>query len=152
MVRDGWHVLSDIDGSTATATCAVCGPAVSVYYRPNKAKWACRTHRVELNRIRRHRLRDSGVVAHRNPPTRDYYLRRRFGIGIPEYDALLDAQGGACGICGGQNFGRRLAVDHDHETGRVRGLLCTRCNAALGSLGDSEASLQRALDYLKRSA
>ena len=66
---------------------------------------------------------------------RDDTLRRRYGIGTDEYDALYEKQGGRCAFCGGTSNGRgRLAVDHDHATGRVRGLLCFTCNTALGRL------------------
>ncbi|WP_431818631.1 endonuclease VII domain-containing protein [Gordonia jacobaea] len=65
------------------------------------------------------------------------------------YDALLVAQGGRCAICWAKPRGRRLAVDHDHETGRVRGLLCEPCNHRL--LGRwSLTSLRRAVAYLMR--
>ena len=70
-------------------------------------------------------------------------LRRRFGISSVEYDRLLSEQGGVCGICrkpdtvmGRKVKSRRLAVDHDHRTGGVRGLLCQRCNVLCGLLGD----------------
>lgn len=63
---------------------------------------------------------------------REYELRSRYGISSEEYDRLLQEQGGACAICAGScPTGRRLAVDHDHETGRVRGLLCATCNQRL---------------------
>ncbi len=63
------------------------------------------------------------------------------------YDLLLDAQGGVCAICGlgDKQF---LAVDHDHGTGQVRGLLCSACNRALGLMADSPERLERAMTYL----
>ena len=62
---------------------------------------------------------------------RDGYLKRTYGITVAEYDALLAGQDGGCAICGGQSSGRNLAVDHDHDTGEVRGLLCKRHNTAI---------------------
>lgn len=65
--------------------------------------------------------------------------------------ALLDAQGGVCAICGNDEDGtgqRQLSVDHGHETGAVRGLLCNRCNPMLGYARDSIAVLQAAIEYL----
>lgn len=61
-------------------------------------------------------------------------LMRRYGITLAEWDALLERQGGHCAFCPATvGFrGGRLLVDHDHETGAVRGLLCYRCNTALG--------------------
>jgi hypothetical protein len=60
-------------------------------------------------------------------PTR----RKGLGVTVEQYDAMLAAQGGGCAICGTKPKTRRLDVDHDHKTGRVRGLLCHRCNRAL---------------------
>ncbi len=80
--------------------------------------------------------------------TREYHLRRRYGIGQADYDALLEKQGGLCALCR-----QRPAehVDHDHVTGRIRGLLCSCCNQALGNARDDIATLQRAIDYLRRT-
>jgi hypothetical protein len=95
----------------------------------------------------------------------DYYLRSTFGITESRFLDLLAAQGGGCGICGTampwsetarlQNF----SVDHDHaccpgkkSCGRcVRGLLCNRCNRALGQFGDDAGTLRRAIAYLTTS-
>jgi hypothetical protein len=75
----------------------------------------------------------------------------RYPINVADFKALLAAQGDRCAIC------RRvpddpfsLCVDHDHASGKVRGLLCTACNSGLGKLGDSEEGLLRALEYLRR--
>lgn len=70
---------------------------------------------------------------------RDSRLRARYGITADEYDAMLDKQGGVCAICGSPPRGqKRLHVDHDHETGVVRGLLCHVCNVWLGILEKAE--------------
>lgn len=73
-----------------------------------------------------------------------------------DYFRILDAQGGVCAICGkppGAAHARdmRLAVDHDHETGSVRGLLCQSCNRAIGLLGDNPVLMRRAISYLLRN-
>jgi len=87
-------------------------------------------------------------------------LKRIYGITVEQYDDLLEKQNGRCAICRSNNsFGKnyvhkknrsRFAVDHCHSTGRVRGLLCTRCNRALGLIGDDIESALRMVDYLKR--
>lgn len=78
------------------------------------------------------------------------HVARKYGISRVQYDALLLAQGGACALCARPpGASRRLAVDHDHETGRIRGLLCTQCNTAIGRFGDTAEGVQRVLDYLK---
>ena len=57
--------------------------------------------------------------------------RKQLGVSDEQYDAMLAGQGGGCAICGNPPKTRRLDTDHDHRTGRVRGLLCHRCNRAL---------------------
>lgn len=78
----------------------------------------------------------------------------RYGLTCDDYEAMLEAQGGVCAICGGTDQRRRLNVDHDHATGEVRGLLCSGCNGArLGRLGDSiERAETRARYYEERAA
>jgi Autographiviridae endonuclease VII len=82
--------------------------------------------------------------------SRESSYRSRYGITIADYEKMLMAQGGGCAICRSTPT-TVLSVDHCHETGVVRGLLCTSCNSALGALGDSPAGLRRALDYLEGS-
>lgn len=74
------------------------------------------------------------------------------GIEITEeqFEALLGRQARACAICF-EAVGERLNVDHDHSTGKVRGLLCRRCNLLLGKVQDNETILASAINYLRRS-
>lgn len=78
----------------------------------------------------------------RKQEARESWLRRKFNLTASEYDEMLRGQGGVCAICGQperlmrQGRTRRLAIDHDHQTGRVRGLLCASCNVVLGHLRD----------------
>lgn len=77
---------------------------------------------------------------------------KKYGITLGDFERLLAAQGGTCALCGGPplgRFGMNYHVDHDHMTGVVRGLLCSRCNGGLGALGDTVESLQRAISYLQ---
>ena len=76
-------------------------------------------------------------------------LESKYGITIKEYNTLLDAQDGVCAICFGVEKNKKLSVDHNHDTGEVRGLLCHKCNSGIGLLGDKVDALQRAIDYLK---
>ena len=77
------------------------------------------------------------------------YLWRKYGITLEEYEDRLEAQGGVCGICGRPPTARiALHVDHEHTTGRIRGLLCFRCNNALGDFDDDHDRLVAALVYL----
>ena len=87
---------------------------------------------------------------------RDLYLRRVYGLGLADYERILAEQGGGCGICGktSEQEKRNLAVDHDHDTQRIRGILCAHCNHRLVGrhrLGlDSPRLLRAAADYLDR--
>jgi len=78
---------------------------------------------------------------------------RRYGVGPGDYERQLAAQGGVCAGCGprtGRN-GRtkRLAWDHNHTTGEVRGLLCSTCNRTVGAFRDDAETFQRLADYLR---
>ena len=80
------------------------------------------------------------------------YVEKTYGISAAEYDALYKAQGGRCAICRtATGKARRLAVDHDHKTGEVRGLLCKPCNRyGLGMFARDDAEIfDRAADYLR---
>lgn len=76
-------------------------------------------------------------------------LRRQYGLTEKEYENIASSQGGACAICRGVSK-KTLAVDHDHKTGKVRGLLCWKCNYALGLLTDNAEFLGRAIIYLRK--
>lgn len=76
---------------------------------------------------------------------------RRYGLRQADYEALLVWQAGCCAICH-THGARRLVIDHDHETGEIRGLLCDGCNTGLGLLGDTAPRVEAALAYLSKSA
>lgn len=78
---------------------------------------------------------------------RTYHLKRRYGITAEEADAMLAAQGGACSIC---EVEPAVHVDHDHDTGQVRQLLCFNCNGGLGQFKDDPAVLRAAAGYVER--
>lgn len=86
---------------------------------------------------------------------RKHYLRSKYGISVEEYDAMLLAQEGKCAVCGKENSGivrnglpLRMYVDHDHVTKKVRGLLCEKCNAAIGLASESPEVLLKMHKYL----
>ena len=82
--------------------------------------------------------------------SRRSHLRRKFGITPEQYEAMYRKQNGACAVCLKHNLnGWRLAVDHCHKTGNVRGLLCTKCNTALGAVGDSLKLLTALFEYIE---
>lgn len=73
----------------------------------------------------------------------------KYGLTVADYEALFERQGGACGICREEPGESRLDIDHDHVTGRVRGLLCQNCNTGLGQFDDQITKLLAAVDYLQ---
>ncbi len=82
--------------------------------------------------------------------SRNKYLKRVYGITSEQYEEILIGQKECCAICGDHQskFKRRLHVDHNHETGEIRGLLCTNCNRMLGHAQDSKDILMRGVQYL----
>jgi|SRR6266576_983073 len=76
---------------------------------------------------------------------RTWYLKAEYGITPEQYQVLYEVQRGRCRIC---KCRKELVVDHDHKTGRVRGLLCNGCNVGIGRLGDTAFVAYRAYLYL----
>lgn len=148
------EVLPGVDDGL-TRRCRYCGRSLPLDQFSKSNKSRCRACRSEYVMRQRDENPDVALNAH---------LKRKFGITLVEYKALLVAQGGVCAICGeppaialgiptrrqGRAVRPRLVVDHNHETGEVRGLLCTPCNRGIGFLGDTADAVRRALDYLER--
>lgn len=84
--------------------------------------------------------------------TEDLRLRREYGITQEDYYDILEEQDGVCFICKGPPaWGKsKFCVDHDHDTGEVRGLLCNPCNSAIGYFGDDITRLKNAIEYLEK--
>jgi hypothetical protein len=84
-----------------------------------------------------------------------YDLKKTFGITTAQYKGMLKAQKGVCAICGNpeeakRHKNQRLAVDHCHTTGKIRGLLCSQCNHGLGSFRDNPDFLAKAISYVMK--
>lgn len=133
-----------------------CRPCGTAYLR----EWdkANRVRRKEISRDHMRRGRRDPIKARK---ILDANLRHTFGISIDDYERMVFEQGGACAICGGtpeigmaktgtRRKHSRLCVDHDHTTGKVRGLLCHGCNVGIGLMRDSTENLRRAAAYLDR--
>jgi len=116
------------------------------------------TKRHRLQRVLRHsQLLQQSIDLEKFGWPREYKLKRAGKLTKDEYQAMLIAQSCGCAICGrkiGQTGnkinGKLLCVDHCHVSGRVRGLLCSNCNAGIGMLGDDPARLRLAAAYLER--
>lgn len=101
-------------------------------------------HRDRLNAAQRARMKAN--------PEKRYWaeLKYLYGILPEQYIDLLEKQRGVCAICHRpERTRRRLSVDHDHDSGVIRGLLCTNCNAGIGNLGDNPGLLRVAAEYLE---
>lgn len=84
---------------------------------------------------------------------REHHFKCRYGITFAQYEEMRERQGSVCAICRQPcGTGKNLSVDHCHTTGKVRGLLCDRCNRGLGSFDDDMGRMRAAVDYLARMA
>jgi len=136
--------------SSFLRTCRDCGCLGLINYDfwmhwyGDKGKYYPERKCIPCKKIRERETRDPNR-RHSN------YIARTHGITGQDYAALLSQQGGKCAICGRpqQDIDRRLRVDHDHETGRLRGLLCDLCNKGLGQFKDSPEVLRAAAEYLE---
>ena len=110
------------------------------YYLENKEK-------VKANVKRWQTLNKDKV----NEASRKSKLKTRYGMNSEDYDFLYEKQKGYCAICETHqsDLKRSLCIDHNHETGKVRGLLCDDCNRGLGCFDDNVAMINSAIDYLR---
>lgn len=100
------------------------------------------------NKYNRKRLADPEHLRQK----REAHMLRKYGLTMADFEALLAEQGGACAICGGppNGPGVRLHVDHCHDSDRIRGLLCGKCNTAVGLLDDNPERAEKVAAYLRR--
>lgn len=139
-----------------TRTCTSCGSekpltafATRKTHRPGKPVSQCMDCKVAYNRAYRQANKEQVYEIERKSK-----IKKAYGISVEDYDRMLKEQGGGCAICGTtvpSERTRYFTVDHCHATGKVRGLLCTKCNRGLGMFNDHIQRLQSAADYLKRS-
>ena len=75
-----------------------------------------------------------------------------YGITLEQVQEMREQSGGICSICNreGKHHHKRLVIDHDHKTGKVRGLICSTCNSMIGWCGEDTQTLQNLIDYLNR--
>jgi hypothetical protein len=130
LAPDTRHRLSEIDESAGIAVCALCGP-IGIKARSDKRRFATSA-----------KFRCRGA-------DRARVLLTTYGLTPEEVAALWASQDRRCAICRRSNI--KFYVDHCHSTGRVRGLLCSNCNTALGLLGDAPERLRSAAVYLEAS-
>jgi hypothetical protein len=112
--------------------------------RKTKSRTYYATHKEEI------RIRSKKYAARHPLEKKAHALRFNYGITLEQYEAMVAAQEDCCAICGNPpSDKRKLAVDHNHDTGAVRGLLCTTCNVGIGALKDDLRLLRAAVNYLE---
>lgn len=82
---------------------------------------------------------------------KNYHIRRNFGLLPHQFKSMMESQDYKCAICGihRDNYNKEFAIDHCHNTGKIRGLLCTNCNTGIGMLQDNIEILNSAIKYLQ---
>jgi hypothetical protein len=120
-------------------------------YRENKADILLEKHR-EYNDANRETINEkSKEFAKNNPEKRLYvFLNNRYGLSQDDYYNMLESQNHVCAICGNPGGKKRLCVDHDHDTGKVRALLCDGCNVGIGRFKDNPDLVEKAAFYLRK--
>lgn len=127
---------------TQTKRCSKCHEAkkASAFY---KSQWENGSWCKECERLN---------YANNSDKVRWQRILQAYGLSQADYTTMLERQGGVCAICKNPEKAQRfkfLAVDHDHSTNKIRGLLCHRCNAGLGNFNDVTRLLREAADYLE---
>lgn len=155
-------------GSTKRYKSGRCGPCAMAYrkgYRQsNIERERQRDREVDARRVDSRKTYRAGRARVISEYSQSYWKRnaerlrllrieREFGLSPEDYGRILEAQEYKCAICltPESEMGRRLSVDHCHDTGRVRGLLCTQCNTSIGMLKESPEIIARAARYVRRS-
>lgn len=140
------HYTRKVRGKTYQ--CKICGAELPIG-RKTVCSDACKHESAKANSrknaLRYHRINRAMC----NAKHRNYLLKSKFGIDSRIYKSMSVAQNGLCAICGKAcSTGRRLAVDHDHASNSVRGLLCTNCNQGIWKFFDKPELLRAAAEYL----
>jgi len=132
--RAEFHRITEKNIESGMGTCSVCGP-VDIKRKSNN-RWVCGVKKREMN------------MDHVNYR----WYNQSSSVAKEMRDNLEESQNNLCAICGSPPpKGRRLHLDHCHETGQVRGLLCHHCNVALGFVKDDISILESAIEYLTKT-
>ncbi len=148
-----------VDGFKECSKCEKTKPVEDFFFQNGKPRAFCKICNTDVGREWKENNKERNSLAKKkwreNNPAhhRSHMYKQKYGITIEDYDKLYCEQNGVCDICGEKERVRKtkhLSVDHNHETGKVRGLLCFNCNNALGCMQDSVENLQKAIDYLNK--
>ena len=130
-------------------TCKQEKPITEFHLNPDKKDGRCRACKA----CRRAYDQKYYYRPERLERTWSLYIQRKFGVTINQYYEALKAQNGSCAICRSEsprNGRSRFAIDHDHATGKIRGLLCMQCNTAIGLFRDNQSLLISTIAYLEK--
>jgi hypothetical protein len=127
--------------------CRICRAAYKKAHRPKYSELTEEQKQKRRAATENWRLRNPEVAFEK---ARNKEYKKKYGITLEQYNELLVNQNNGCAICAKPcATGNNLAVDHDHETGKVRALLCKNCNTAIGLLGEDTDRMTKAIEYLK---
>ena len=146
--KDFWSFVKDVGDIPENSTLKRF--KITENWGPNNFEWVAfkvggsKKSKEEYAKYQReYRAKNSLKVRNRE-------IKKAYGIDFQDYDRMLSEQNGVCWICEEQDPHGRLAIDHCHTTGKIRGLLCRNCNRALGAFKDNVERLQRAIDYINK--
>lgn len=131
------------DGQKKCAKCALWKP-LPEFYQARRTPAGVPVYMGECKVCNRKRATETKIRLHGSALA--YYRKKRYGLSQEDVDRLMTEQGGLCALCRKRP---PQAVDHCHATNRVRGLLCMRCNSAIGVIGDTLDAAQRLVEYLQ---
>lgn len=123
-LQHGKHSISEVDEETKLGLCSECGSDTPVRKRTDNGRWRCKTQIRRLSRL------------------------QTYGLSDQEYQIQLLLQENCCAICG-EEFTKEPCVDHNHDTGQVRALLCNLCNSGLGAFRENLEYLENAKLYVQ---
>lgn len=141
-----------LEGLTDTKPCAECAtPFVPRRQGPKQKYCSSRCRARVMNRSAKKKLWKEKNVERLASYSRRHHLQKTFGLSVEDYDAKLAEQGGVCAICGTDDTSPWdwFCIDHDHDTGQVRGLLCRACNTCIGQALDDPERLRSAAAYIE---
>ena len=148
--------ITDPNTGQVTKYCMRCErmlPIEAFYEKSSLCKPCNNEYGREYRAANIDRIKQQGKDRYKRDKVRRKYLKikQQYGLTPEQYDSMYAAQGGKCAICGRHQstLTKGLAVDHDHESGKVRSLLCGLCNTALGNMNDDPGLLRKAADYLE---
>jgi hypothetical protein len=123
------------------------------YRNKNKEKIKLKSKKYCDNNKEKINLKTKEYRMNNKEKSKTYILKRRYNITLEEYNKLFNKQNGKCAICGKHQseLKKILSVDHNHETGKIRGLLCYNCNNGLGCFKDNKNILKSAENYLNEN-